>query len=156
MIDLQENIAICCRDRITYHMDGDSLRRSCSDVAGCNPCHICEPNSKMAVFARNALLTPIPIQPKAPSIASSTFQPLTRHRSLTPYPSSEFTPSMAAAMDNMEQSFDQGSMDHSIILSSPQDTTIIGSKPSLPSTPAAGPSKFVLLLCSKSVLIILH
>lgn len=53
------------------------------------------------------------------------------------YGSDLFTPSMAAIMDNLEQSFTNGSVGHA---------TVIGSNRSSPATPVAGPSKFVFTL----------
>jgi hypothetical protein len=38
-------------------MDGAKLQRKCSDVPGSNSCHVCDPDSETAVFARKALLT---------------------------------------------------------------------------------------------------
>jgi hypothetical protein len=63
MIDIQENVALCSRGMLTSIMDGASLKRQCSDMPGCNPCHVCDPDSNMAVFARQAILTPLPPKP---------------------------------------------------------------------------------------------
>ena len=135
MLDLQENVASCCRTLLTRHMDGPPLERSCSNVNGCNPCHICKPDSDMAIFARNALLKPIPIQAKATFVAASAILPVAPQRSLTPYASSDFTPAMAAAMDAAEAHFSGHNS---------------GVKSSV-STPVAGPSRYILFISVNSI-----
>jgi len=52
-----ENEVLCSRGLLTLHMDGAKLQRKCSDVPGSNACHVCDPDSEIAVFAQKALLT---------------------------------------------------------------------------------------------------
>lgn len=106
MVRLQTNTTFCCRGLITGPLDGQRLKRECGDVPRCNPCHVCHPDSDMAVFARNALKTPIPKSAPQPSSAfrsAATLLPVThslrKTSPLSQSSSSEFTPSMAKAMD---------------------------------------------------------
>lgn len=102
MVDLQENVALCSRGLLTGHMDGPALRRKCSDVAGCNLCHVCDPHSDMAIFARQAILRSPPSSRSLLTVFTTAAQ--LASGSPSPHPSSDFTPAMAQAMDTAEAS----------------------------------------------------
>jgi hypothetical protein len=141
MIDIQENVALCSRRMLTSIMDSNSLKRQCSDIPGCNPCHVCDPDSDMAVLARQAIVTPLPPKPIPGFISAAAMLPPATHagpsappsiaRSRYLEPSSDdfgseiFTPSMADAIDAVEQSFQSAS------------TTAVGTSQSHPSMPVA-------------------
>jgi len=57
---MMANKTLCTRGLLNRIMDGPDFDRQCSDVPGCNPCHICEPNSPVAQLAQRALITTLP------------------------------------------------------------------------------------------------
>ena len=102
-LQLARNVKYCMRYMISSTMDGKGLAISCKDVAGSNPCGICNPESKISKYVRWAVCTLIPST--SPIGVPARQQVLSAHietNSDDEYGDMEFTPEMAIVMDSIE------------------------------------------------------
>lgn len=102
-LQLARNVKYCMRYMISSIMDGKELAIFCKEVAGSNPCAICDPESTISKFFQWAVHTPVPT-------LSPVDVPSRQHGSSArieidsddEYGDLEFTPEMAMVMDNVE------------------------------------------------------